>query len=42
MFAAPALTLTLIIEAVDTVDRGALVVPPQQEEILGVFDLIGQ
>lgn len=34
--------LTLIIEAIDTVDGGALVVSPQEEEILGIFDLIGQ
>ena len=29
--------LTFIIEAVDSVDRGALVVPSQQEEVLGVL-----
>ncbi len=34
--------LTLIIEAIDTVDGGALMVSPQEEEILRVFDLIGQ
>lgn len=34
--------LTLIIEAIDPVDGGALVVSPQEEEILRVFDLIGQ
>lgn len=35
-------TLTLVIEAVYPVDGGALVVPPQQEEVLGVFNLVGQ
>lgn len=34
--------LTLIIEAVDAVDAGTLVVPTEQEEVLGVLDLIGQ
>lgn len=34
--------LTLIVEAIDTVDGGALVISPQEEEILRVFDLIGQ
>ena len=29
--------LTFIIEAVDSVDRGALVVSSQQEEVLGVL-----
>lgn len=35
-------SLTLVIEAVDAVDGGTLVVAPQQEEVLGVFDLVGQ
>ncbi len=35
-------TLTLIVEAVDAVDGGTLVVSPQQEEVLRVFDLVGQ
>ncbi len=34
--------LTLVVEAVDAVDGGALVVPAQQEEVLGVLDLVGQ
>ena len=34
--------LTLIIEAVDAVDTGTLVVPTEQEEVLRVLDLIGQ
>lgn len=34
--------LTLIIEAVDAVDAGTLVVPTEQEEVLWVLDLIGQ
>lgn len=33
---------TLIVEAVDAVDAGTLVVAPQQEEVLGVLDLVGQ
>jgi len=32
----------LVVEAVDAVDRGALVVAAQQEEVLRVFDLVGQ
>lgn len=34
--------LTLVVEAVDAVDGGTLVVAPEQEEVLGVFDLVGQ
>lgn len=34
--------LTLIIKAVDTVNGGTLVVAAQQEEVLWVFDLVGQ
>ena len=34
--------LTFIIEAVDSVNAGALVVTPQQEKILWVFDLVGK
>lgn len=34
--------LTLIVEAVDAVDGGTLVVAPEQEEVLGVFDLVRQ
>lgn len=34
--------LTLIIEAVDAVDAGTLMVPTEQEEVFGVLDLIGQ
>ena len=35
-------TLALVVEAVDAVDRGAFVVPAQNEEVLGVLDLVGQ
>lgn len=35
-------SLALVVEAIDTVDGGALVVAAQDEEVLGVFDLIGQ
>lgn len=34
--------LTFIIEAVDSVDGGAFVVPAQQEEVLRVLDLVCQ
>ena len=34
--------LALVVKAVDPVDRGALVVPPEDEEVLGVLDLVGQ
>lgn len=34
--------LTLIIEAIYTVDRGALMVPTQQEEVFRIFHFIGQ
>lgn len=34
--------LTFIIETVDAVDTGTLVIPTEQKEILRVFDLIGQ
>lgn len=34
--------LDLIVEAVDAVDAGALVVAPEEEEVLGVLDLVGQ
>lgn len=32
--------LALIVEPVDTVDRGAFVVAAENEEVLGVFDLV--
>ena len=32
--------LALIVETVDTVDRGTLVVSTQNEEVLGVLDLV--
>lgn len=35
-------SLTLVVETVDAVDRGALVVAPEQEEVLWIFDLVGQ
>lgn len=34
--------LTLVVEAVKLVDLRGLVVAPQQEEVLGVLDLVGQ
>lgn len=34
--------LTLIVEAVDPVDGGTLVVAPEKEEVLWVFDLVRQ
>ncbi len=34
--------LTFIVEAVDPVDAGALVVAPEQEEVLRVLDLVGE
>ena len=35
-------TLALVVEAVDTVDGRAFVVAPQDEEVLGVLDLVGE
>lgn len=35
-------SLTLVVETVDAIDGGALVVAPEQEEVLWIFDLIGQ
>jgi len=34
--------LALIIEAVDTIDLGALVIASQQEKVLWVLDLVGK
>ena len=34
--------LALIVETVDTVDRGTFVVSTEDEEVLGVLDLVGQ
>lgn len=34
--------LAFVVEAVDAVDGGALVVAAQDEEVLGVLDLVGQ
>lgn len=34
--------LALVVETVDTVDRGALVVSTQNEEVLRVLDLVGK
>ena len=34
--------LTLIIEAIDAVDGGTLMVPPEQEEVFWIFDLVGE
>lgn len=33
---------TLIVEPIDAVDRGTLMVASKQEEVLWVFDLVGQ
>lgn len=33
-------SFALVVEAVDTVDRGALVVATENEEVLGVLDLV--
>lgn len=38
----PDWNLTLVVEAVDAVDGGTLVVAPEQEEVLWVFDLVRQ
>lgn len=35
-------SLALVVEAVDTVDGGTLMVAAQNEEVLGVLDLVGQ
>jgi hypothetical protein len=35
-------SLALVVEAIDAVDGGALVVAAQDKEVLGVFDLVGQ
>lgn len=35
-------TLALVVETVDAVDRGALMVATEDEEVLGVLDLVGQ
>lgn len=35
-------SLALIVESVDAVDRRALVVAAQDEEVLGVLDLVGE
>jgi hypothetical protein len=34
--------LALVIESINTVDRGTLVVSTQDEEVLGVLDLVGE
>jgi len=34
--------LALIVESVNTVDGGTFVVATQEEEVLGVFDLVGE
>jgi hypothetical protein len=35
-------TLALVVEAIDSVDRGALVVTSEDEEVFGVLDLVGK
>ena len=37
-----AVVLTFIVESVDPVNTGALVVSAKQEEVFGVLDLVGQ
>ena len=37
-----AVLLTLVVEAVDTVDAGALMVATQEEHLLGVLNFVGQ
>ena len=34
--------LALVVEAIDTIDRRALVVSSQDKEVLGILDLVGQ
>lgn len=34
--------LALVVESIDTVDRSALVVATQNEEVLGILDLVGE
>jgi hypothetical protein len=34
-------SLALIVEAIDTVDGGAFVIATQDEEVFGIFDLVG-
>ncbi len=33
-------SFAFIVEAIDTIDRGTFVIPSQDEEILGIFDLV--
>lgn len=35
-------TLALVVEAIDSVDRGALVITSEDEEVFGVLDLVGK
>jgi hypothetical protein len=35
-------TLALVVESIDAVDRGALVVTSEDEEVFGVLDLVGE
>ena len=35
-------SLTLVVETVDSVDGGALMVSAKNEKVLGILDLIGQ
>ena len=37
-----AIVVTFIVEAVDPVNTGTLVVPPEEEEVFRVLDLVGQ
>jgi len=38
----PKSTLALVVEPIDAIDTGALVVATQNEEILRVFDFVGE
>jgi hypothetical protein len=35
-------SLALVVEAIDAVDGGALMVAAEDEEVLGILDLVGQ
>lgn len=35
-------SLALVVETIDSVDRSAFMVATQDEEVLGIFDLVGE
>jgi hypothetical protein len=35
-------TLTFIVKPIDSIDGGTLMVPTEEEEVLGVLDLVGE